>query len=254
LQELRTDPRTHLETCAPESADRQPGQRSDLVQRVIKRQPKRVSSHYEGQQGSAYHDWQAAIGEVGASLNLFKFAPQIQPGDTVVDFGCGTGGLLSNIVCARRLAVEVNTDSARVAASRGIEVVANAPELPAGIADVVITNHALEHTLDPLSELMSLYDALRVGGRLLAVVPCERDSRAYASGDINRHLFAWTPMTFGNLLDEAGYRVESSVILWHAWRTGYLKFAGKPWYGTLAWVTAHLLHRPQVQAVAVKDG
>jgi SAM-dependent methyltransferase len=215
---------------------------------------KGVSSHYKGPRGSAYHDWQAPIGEVGASLNLFKFAPQIQPTDTVVDFGCGTGGLLANIVCAKRLAVEVNVDSARIAKSRGIEVFANARELPMGIADVVITNHALEHTLDPLSELVCLRDALRAGGRLLAVVPCERDSRAYAPGDINHHLFTWTPLTFGNLLDEAGYRVESSVILWHAWRTGYLKFAGKPWYGSLAWATAHLLHRPQVQAVAVKDG
>ena len=179
----------------------------------------RVGRHYRGDLGAEYYGWQREGAELGAELERWKFAPHVAATDVVVDFGCGGGNVLAGLTVGERIGIEVN-DVARAAANEhGVRAVASASELPDGVADVVISNHALEHTLAPLAELRELHRLLKPGGRLVIWVPLDdwRRQRRPQPGDINHHLYTWTPLLLANLLDEAGFEVREAEVVTHAW-------------------------------------
>lgn len=130
-----------------------------------------VSKHYD----ASYFQWQRTVGEFGGVANSFKFKNSIRRGDTVLDFGCGGGFLLKNLDCAVRLGIEINnsahaqiienevlpfSSASQIIEQRGTECV-----------DVIISNHALEHTLDPLGELQSLLPLLKKGAKSISSFP-----------------------------------------------------------------------------------
>jgi len=63
-----------------------------------------ASTHYD----QRYFEYQKEGGNFGGHAELFKFQHFIQPTDSVVDFGCGGGFLLAELVCGRRVGVDVN--------------------------------------------------------------------------------------------------------------------------------------------------
>ena len=109
----------------------------------------RVGKHYGGQLGTKYFAWQGQGGELSAQIERTKFERWTSSDTAVVDFGCGAGHLLELLPARRRLGVEPNESARLVAQERGLNVVASTSEVPEQSADVVISNHALEHTLAP---------------------------------------------------------------------------------------------------------
>lgn len=176
-----------------------------------------MSTHYDDQ----YFDWQASIGEFGGWANQSKFVEYISSNSRVLDFGCGGGFLLKGIKCSKKVGVEVNPSAAETARKHGIEVFSSVAEVPDGYVDVIISNNALEHTLQPLEELKSLHRKLKVGGKIVFVVPCESISYSYKQNDINHHLYSWSPMCIGNLFTEAGFSLIESKPYIHKWPPKY---------------------------------
>ncbi len=176
-----------------------------------------ASDHYDKE----YFAWQAPLGEFGGWANQSKFAPYITAHDSVLDFGCGGGFLLKNLVCAKRVGVEVNPAAADTARKNGVEIYSGADQVPDDYVDVIISNSALEHALYPLVELKTLYKKVKRGGKCILVVPCEAISYAYAPHDRNHHLYSWSPMCIGNLVSEAGFEVLESKPYIHKWPPGY---------------------------------
>jgi len=217
----------------------------------------RVSGHYLGARGTAYFGWQSRIGDAGAVLNRWKFESHISSEQVVVDFGCGGGSLLAGFEARRRIGVEVGDAARAAAAARGLETVASAAELESESADLVISNHALEHVLDPVTELQELRRALRPGGRLVLWLPLDdwRSERRHDPDDVNHHLYAWTPLLLGNLLAETGFEVHECRVVasaWLAWYTRLSQVLPRPLYRALTRVTAVCLRRRQLAAVAVR--
>jgi SAM-dependent methyltransferase len=171
-----------------------------------------------GYYGKDYFDWQKSVGAFGGIANLFKFREFISPSDTVIDLGSGGGFLLRNISCARKLGIEINPVARREAAeSAGIEAVERPEAVPDAFADVIVSNHALEHMHSPLDVLRSLLPKLKPGGKLVIVVPSEPHRQEWDPADINKHLFTWNPMTLGNLVSLAGFRVLKAEAIQHQW-------------------------------------
>jgi SAM-dependent methyltransferase len=176
-----------------------------------------ISTHYDDK----YFDWQASIGEFGGWANQSKFVEYISSNSRVLDFGCGGGFLLKGIKCSTKVGVEVNPSAAETARKHGIDVFGSVEEVPDDYVDVIISNNALEHTLQPLEELKSLYKKLKVGGKIIFVVPCESINYSYKANDINHHLYSWSPMCIGNLFTEAGFSVIESQSYIHKWPPKY---------------------------------
>lgn len=172
-----------------------------------------ISAHYD----KDYFDWQAPLGEFGGWANLSKFSDYIRETDEVMDFGCGGGFLLKNVKCHKRVGIEVNPAAAESARQNGLEVFGDVRNVPDNYVDVIISNNALEHTLQPLEELKALHGKLRPGGKIIFVVPCESVSYAYVPNDVNHHLYSWSPMCIGNLFTEAGFTLIESKPYIHKW-------------------------------------
>ncbi|MBC7617642.1 MAG: methyltransferase domain-containing protein [Candidatus Saccharibacteria bacterium] len=95
--------------------------------------------------------------------------------------------------------------------------------------DVIISNHALEHTLNPLEELKALRLILKKGGTIHFFVPCDSISYAYNPEDINYHLYSWRSQNWGNLFHKAGFEVIHAVPHTHKWTQYYRCFAKLGW-------------------------
>lgn len=215
------------------------------------------STRFRGEKGARYFDPQDRDIEAAARLDRWKFDAYVHDEDTVVDFGCATGALLATLPGQRKIGVEVNEPALARARSRGFDVVSSSAELPSNIADVVISNHALEHTLHPMLELRELWRALKPGGRLVLWLPLDdwRVQRSPRDDDSDQHLYTWTPLLLGNLLAEARFRVETARVVASAWRPNYVpaqERLPKPVYGALTFFTAWALRRRQLHALATK--
>jgi len=217
-----------------------------------------ASQHYLAARGEAYFAWQATLSPM-ARLVARKFAPFLRAGDTVVDFGSGDGQVLAALECGWKIGVEVNPAARASARARGLECFADLAELADGSADVVISNHALEHVPYPVHALEMMRRKLADGGRLVLVLPLDdwRTQRRYREDDLHRHLYAWTPQLLGNVLAEAGYPVRPGDIrirrdAIHPRLVPLLERLPGPAAGAVTAATAILLRRRELFAAVPK--
>ena len=189
-----------------------------------------VSKYYN----QDYFNWQKNIGEFGGWANASKFFDTVKKENVVVDFGCGGGFLLNNLQCAVKIGIEPNASAAETIKRHGVRhfesTAAALAELGEGAVDIVISNHALEHTLNPLQELKDLHRLLKEGGMIHFYVPCDSIRYRYNPTDVNYHLFSWSPQNLGNLFHEAGFKVEHAAAYIHKWPPFYRFFVrlGRP--------------------------
>lgn len=158
----------------------------------------RYSGEYFNQRSSSRSDYVQAL-----RASLFSDIS----GGTILDFGCGNGGIISRLTADRKLGVEIGEEAAQVARSSGIEVYPSVADIPQNTADIAISFHALEHVDDDAASMLGIFRALRPGGRVRIIVPGElpiRKQRHWFENP-NMHLRTWTPLSLGNLADRAGF-------------------------------------------------
>jgi SAM-dependent methyltransferase len=224
-------------------------------------QPVAPISHY----GAEYFKYQFEIGRFGGWANVTKFSKYIRPTMKVADFGCGCGYLLANINCKEKLGVEINPVARAEAERSGIRTVAFTSDIEDGWADVIVSNHALEHCRHPLQELQALLPKLVPGGFAVFVVPCEAIKSRYKRSDPDHELYSWSPMTLANLFAEAGFTVVESKAYIHHWPPRFiprlLRSVGGRWlfeagcriYGALTYLNLSPALFSQVRVVAKRS-
>jgi SAM-dependent methyltransferase len=212
--------------------------------------------HYQGEAGRKYFAHQEKGGR-HAAWNMHIWERQIGPEDDVIEFGCGGGQLLKEIVARTKLGVEVNPAAIEHASSLGIEVRTSLAEVPSASFSLAISSHALEHVASPFETLKELRRVLRPSGRLVLLLPLDDwrspIHRKYRSDDIDMHIYTWTPQGLGNLLKTAGFVPREVRVLTHAWppRGGQLLSRLNPaLFHSASFATAFLLRRRQLLAVA----
>ncbi len=203
-----------------------------------------------------YYDWQEEQNIFGAKANSFMFNKFIKENGKILDFGCSGGSFLNEFENIKRFGVEVNQFARSIAIKNHIECFESSDLLPINYFDQIISHHALEHTENPLGELKKLYKSLVPGGSICIVVPLETKYSKYKERDINYHLFTWSPLNLGNLLDCAGFKVIESKTIYHKWVPKYETIVN-----IFGWKVFHLLSKAwsfidrssyQVRAIAIK--
>jgi hypothetical protein len=101
----------------------------------------------------------------------------------------------------------------------GINLTNDIDTVPDDWADIIISNHALEHVLCPWCELKRLLPKLKKGtGKIVFVVPAAGRSDDWTGApDVNFHIYTWSPKTLGNLFTSAGFIDVRVDILAHQW-------------------------------------
>ena len=217
------------------------------------------------QYGEEYFKYQFEIGRFGGWANLTKFSKYIHPRMKVLDFGCGCGHLLANINCKEKLGIEINPVARAEAENSGIRTVASASEIEDGWADVIVSNHALEHCRYPLQSLQALLPKVAPAGIAVFVVPCEAIKNKYRRDDPNHHLYSWSPMSLANLFAEAGFTVVESKPYIHYWPPRFIPRllrsvggrglfeVGCRIYGTLTYLNLSPARFSQIRVVAKRS-
>lgn len=167
-----------------------------------------AAANYTDQSGESYLAQRAgAASDHVQSLRASLFADIARPGMRVLDFGCGTGGILERLECAARIGIEIGEAAAQIARDKGIEVHSSLGEVPDNSVDAVVSFHAIEHVEAPAEILRSLARVAKPGAPLRLIVPGESphdERQAQWRPNRDMHLFTWTPLLFGNLAQVAG--------------------------------------------------
>jgi SAM-dependent methyltransferase len=219
----------------------------------------RVARHYQGPGGQEYFAYQFAISASFAKFEARKFACYIKATDTVVDFGCGAGLVLKSLDATTKLGVEVNPTARSEAERHGTDTVSSVNEIADHYADVVISNHALEHTIRPIDELEAIRRILKPNGRLVICLPFDdwRMNRRFRvdMDEPNHHLYTWSPLLLRNMLLEAGYAVAESRLVRFTWPPFTVQVGKLPRNAFLAAgaVASFLRQKREVIAVASPD-
>jgi len=154
----------------------------------------------------------------GAANHKFYFEDFVAPDTVVADFGCAGGWLLAAINCAKRIGVEINPRGREFAKRQfGLDVYPDLESLSSGSADVVISNHALEHVIDPPRILRETLRVLKPRGRAVFVVPSESVLSGFKANDPDQHLYTWSPANLGNLFQACGFKVIECKPLVYRW-------------------------------------
>lgn len=165
---------------------------------------------YRGEQGDVYlAQRKAAASDHNQNLRAGLFRDLSGPDRAMLDFGCGTGGVLARLSGRRKIGIEVGEAAARQARQQGIETFTDLREVPDNSVDAAISFHAIEHVERPIEVLQEIARVVKPGGSIRLIVPGElptdpKQRRWYPNADL--HLHTWTPLLFGNLADHCGYQ------------------------------------------------
>lgn len=152
--------------------------------------------------------------------NLVKKYTGLKKG-TLLDIGCGTGYFPGYFKKHgwEAIGIEKDENTRKYATSiNGVEVFdqGHIKSLQSNHFDCITMWHVLEHFHDPDSALNSAIAALKNAGILLIALPnCDSyDANYYgpdwAAWDVPRHLWHFTPSTFGKYI--SGFNLEISAI------------------------------------------
>ncbi len=170
----------------------------------------REEAVYRGEDGEAYlASRKSSLSDHNQGIRASLFQDVCSEDLAILDFGCGSGGLLSRLRARRRIGVEVGESAAALAREAGIEVVRELSQVASGSIDLSISFHAIEHVERPIDILLEIGRITKPDGRIRLIVPGEIATHpAQRSWQPNRdrHLHTWTPLLFGNLADRCGYR------------------------------------------------
>ena len=136
----------------------------------------------------------------------------VKPTDTVIDLGAGYGEFINNIRAAKKIAVDLNEDTAH-ALNHDVTFVlgagARVPNAQDGSADVVFASNFFEHMLSKaelMETLREIARVLRIGGRLLVLQPNIRFAyREY--WDYFDHHVALSDRSLSEAVEMSGFRV-----------------------------------------------
>jgi SAM-dependent methyltransferase len=171
---------------------------------------------------------------------------RVRSTDTVIDVGCGEGGIIGFCAGQGAEVIFVDMDEKRLAetearirvspahAYRAILSQCDPIPLPDATGDLVICTEVLEHVPDPIQFLGELIRVAKPGGRIIVTVPDARSEQflaatapAYYFQEPN-HIRTFSADDFRSLVLDAGLQIESQQSIGCFWSM----------YLTLSWLTA----------------
>jgi len=136
----------------------------------------------------------------------------------ILDIGSGTGHFLAAMRKAgwEVKGVEINDKVRKSSISKfGLDILnpGQLQTLQAGSFDCITLWHVLEHFNDPISYASEIHRLLKPGGACIVALPncssydAEHYGNFWAAYDVPRHLWHFTPETFGMFAEKTGFEL-----------------------------------------------
>ncbi len=152
-------------------------------------------------------------GIVVERFDYLRAAALVQPGEAVLDVGCGAAGFARHVPMARYVGLDQSAGASKVAADVRGDTVAEHAETHPGAYDLVCAFHVLEHIAEPAAFVAAMVRCLRPGGRLAIAVPgwpgAMTDIPNSVMNGPPHHLTWWTERAVHALAEACGVLVES---------------------------------------------
>jgi SAM-dependent methyltransferase len=132
---------------------------------------------------ASFHE-DPAIEDPKEAPRVVRWLEQHPEAGTFLDYGCGSGLLLTEAAQRgwRAIGVELDAGVAEAVAQRtGAMVVSRPAELPAGVADVVHLGDVIEHLTEMDRVLPEVLRLIKPGGLLLAQGPLENNASLFTA-------------------------------------------------------------------------
>lgn len=218
-----------------------------------------IASHYIGEKGKDYL-YNETLNHLGYQLQKKFYIPYLNKKMNVLDFGCGTGSLIVALqpYVGSIEGLEINENPRSIATIQQNLIVHESLEtLPDSKKyDVIISNHVLEHIPNVVDTLKKLHNHLVPGGIFITVLPIDdfrsSENSHWNSNDKDHHLHTWTPLLFGNTLDEAGFLPKQLKVITSAWSPKFF-FLGDTWMQSIInYLLSVFLKKRQLLAVGIR--
>jgi SAM-dependent methyltransferase len=185
-------------------------------------------NHYVGEKGQKYFFERFNNSfNFGRAYQRRYFLPYCYKDTVLLDYGCGDGTLLEHLPAKKKIGIEINPECNKKITEKNIylnipiAVYNNIESICDETIDIVISNHCLEHVPNPLETLKEIRRVLRQNGTFVLVVPFDdwrsRKNGIWSLNDRDYHLYTWSPLNIGNLLSEAGFRINNIKLCTFAW-------------------------------------
>ncbi|MEX1239952.1 MAG: class I SAM-dependent methyltransferase [Cyclobacteriaceae bacterium] len=208
----------------------------------------KIAGHYREEY---FNNYQKEFGEFGGRANKFMFEKHISGEDAVLDFGCGGGFLLKNLNCRERTGIEINPIARDYCNHvNGIRCLESLEFIPNESIDVVISSHCLEHTTNPFELITLLFEKLRNQGKIIIVVPLDSYQFSWTPNDVDNHLYSFSPMNLGNILQGVGFQEIKTEAVLHKWVPGFKtidQVFGLNTFHQLSWLYGKYFNKRYVQ-------
>ena len=161
------------------------------------------------------------------------FQRYVPTAGTVVDLGAGNCEFVNEVTAARRVAVDLNPDTASFAAE-GVEVLITRSDrmgaLEDGAADTVFTSNFFEHLptkQDLMATLAECHRVTRTGGLIVVLMPNIRNLPGRYWDYLDHHL-PLTDLSVAEALELSGYEVVERVGRFLPYTVKDARFEVKP--------------------------
>ena len=152
-----------------------------------------------------YFQYLANRSRVSFMFRRFMYKPVLkQLSGRMLDVGCGIGEFLE--IYRESYGIDTNTYCVKYCREKGLNcTVGSAYKIPhtSDSFDSVIFSHVLEHLDKPDTAISEIDRVLKVGGKLIIIVPSERGYKSDPT-----HVTFWSASNLSQLLQKHGFRIE----------------------------------------------
>lgn len=124
-----------------------------------------------------------------------------------IEFGCGMG---QNIFMHKKnsTGIDISNFAIKQCKKKGINVIKDIKKIDSGSIEGIICCHVLEHLEEPAYYLREFLRVLKKGGKLVLVLPANKNEGIKAPDFKAWHLYAWTVSAIWALLHTVGFKVK----------------------------------------------
>ena len=152
-------------------------------------------------------------GRVVERSDYLRAAALVQPGESVLDVGCGPATFARYVPTAGYVGLDQSVEARKVAADVRGETITEHADAHPGAYDMVCAFHVVEHIAEPVPFVAAMIRCLRPGGRLVIAVPswpsAITDIPNFSFNAPPHHLTWWTERALHALAKASGLVVES---------------------------------------------